>query len=237
MIALQDKKTIGLLGGMGPLASANIYHKIIKLGQEIHQAEQDADFPPIIIYNLPLIGFDQTGFTNPDLVKEQLINGVKKLEQAGSDFIIIACNTVHHFDQQMSEAIMIPIISIIEETAKAVAKKGLKTVGLLSSESTNRLDLYQHALARYDIESVSVTDEHQKWISDIIFHVMSGSQGASDKQQLKHITNELEHQGAQGVIIGCTELPLVFSQQDTTMTVFDSNEIIAGSALKQALGF
>lgn len=230
----QNKKTIGILGGMGPLASVNIYHKIVKIAQEVYHAEQDTDFPPMIIYNLPLFGFDETGFTDPTLVKDQLIAGVKKLESAGSDFVIIACNTVHCFYQDMQDAIKVPIISIIEEVAKSVDKKGLKVVGLLSSESTNELKIYQKTLNDYTVKTLAVSGQQQRFLNEIILHVMSGVHGEADKECLKTIIDDLCKQGAQGIVLGCTELPLAISQNDTDVVLFDSTEIIAKSALEYA---
>lgn len=230
----KNKKTIGILGGMGPLASVNLYHKIIKLAQEMYHAEQDTDFPPMIIYSLPLFGFYETGFKNPTFVKGQLISGVKKLESAGSDFIIIACNTVHYFYQDMQKAIEIPIISIIKETAKAAHEKGLKVVGLLSSESTNKLGIYQNVLKDYGITALSVTDKQQDLLNEIILHVMSGKQNENDKEYLKIIINDLCKQGAQGIILGCTELPLAICQDDVGIELLDSTDIMAKSALQYA---
>lgn len=222
---------------MGPLASANLYHKIVKIAQDEYHAEQDTDFPPMIIYNLPLFGFDETGFTNPALVKGQLIAGVKKLETAGSDFIIVACNTVHYFYQDMQDAVKIPIISIIEETAKATDKKGLKVIGLLSSESTNKLGIYQKALHDYGITTLSVTDQQQKLLNEVIFHVMSGKQDENDRKCLKVVIDDLYKQGAQGVILGCTELPLAICQNDVDISLIDSTNVIAKCALQYALHY
>jgi len=84
----KKNKVIGVLGGMGPVASSNLYAKIIKYTQQEYGAVQDFDYPPIIIYSLPLVGFDETGIVNEELVKEQLIAGVKKLESAGCELII-----------------------------------------------------------------------------------------------------------------------------------------------------
>ncbi|MDO8581507.1 MAG: amino acid racemase [bacterium] len=228
----RNKKTIGILGGMGPLASANLYHVIIKTAQTLYHAEQDTDFPPMFIYNLPLFGFDETGFVNPALVRHQLIAGVKKLESAGSDCIIIACNTVHHFYQDMQQAITIPIISMIEETAKTVKEKGYTVVGLLSSESTKTLGIYSKTLNHYDIKTLSVTTPQQQLLNKIILHVMSGVHGANDKKLLTQIIDSLHTQGAQSIILGCTELPLAISQMDVYTTLFNSIEIIVQSALR-----
>ncbi|MBI3458787.1 amino acid racemase [Candidatus Azambacteria bacterium] len=231
----QNKKKIGILGGMGPLASANIYLKIVKIAQEMYHAEQDTDFPPIFIYSLPLFGFDETGFVDPTLVKDQLITGVKKLEDAGSNFIIIACNTVHHFYQEMQNLVKIPILSIIEETAKAIKEKGYKVVGLLSSESTNELKIYQKIFNNYSIKVLSLNKHQQNLINQVIIHVMAGTQGYIDKRCIQSIIDNLCEQGAESIVLGCTELPLIFNQDDTNIPLFDSAEIIVKSALKHSL--
>jgi aspartate racemase len=149
----QNFKTIGVLGGMGAAASADFYQSLVKIAQKKYGAENDDDFPAIWIYNLPITGFDETGFVDEESVKQQLITSVKKLESAGSDFIVIPCNTVHYFYKEMSESIKIPIISILEATALAVKKAGFKKVGLLNSQSTKNYHLYENIFDKYQINS------------------------------------------------------------------------------------
>jgi aspartate racemase len=128
---MPKNKTIGVLGGMGPEASSNLYGKIIKYSQQEYGAVQDFDYPPIIIYSLPLLGFDETGIVDENLVKQQLIAGVKKLESAGSDLIIIGCNTVHFYYEEMQAAVKVPIFNIIEETKKKVLAYSYKKSWLI----------------------------------------------------------------------------------------------------------
>ena len=111
---IDRNKTIGVLGGMGPEASSTLYRKIIKYSQNEYNAIQDCDYPPIIINSLTLFGFDETGITDHELVKSQLIEGVQQLEKAGSDLIIIGCNTVHCYFDDMQNAVNVPIFNIIE---------------------------------------------------------------------------------------------------------------------------
>ena len=139
---------------MGPSASADLYSRIIKYSQRQYGAVQDCDYPPIVIVSLAMTGFDETGIVDEDSVKNQLIDGVKKLELAGAAFIIIACNTVHAFYDQMQLAVKIPILNIIEETKKKVLEAGFKKVGLFSSESTNKLGLYQNSFEQSGIKVV-----------------------------------------------------------------------------------
>lgn len=228
------KKTIGILGGMGPAASANLYYKIISVAQDKYGAEQDLDFPPIIIYSLPLVGFNETGFTDPELVKNQLIGAVKKLEKAGSDFIIVTCNTVHYFYDQMQESVNIPIISIIDETIKVAKKDNFKKVGIISSESTQKLQIYQDKCAKFGIEALSVTLDQQRIINQVILNIMAGVHGKKDTRVLNSIIENMRKQGAEVVILGCTEIPLAIHQGDTEVPILDSTHIIAEAALNCA---
>lgn len=233
---VKQNKTIGVLGGMGPEASANLYTKIIKYAQQQYGAVQDFDYPPIIVYSLPLFGFDETGIVDAKLVKKQLIDGVKKLEVAGCDLIIIACNTVHAYYEEMQSAVRVPIFNIIEETKKMVAKFGYKKVGLFASESTNKLKLYQNRFADARIEVISPNSEQQKILNRVIEHVMGGNQKTEDIIFLKDIGRDYLKQGAEAIVIGCTEIPLAINQTHTDIKLFDTIEIIVQCAVDYSLG-
>ncbi len=225
------KKTIGILGGSGPAASADIYSKIIKLSQKIHGATEDTDFPKFIMYNFPIAGFNELGFKSPNLVKKQLVDGVKGLEKFGSDAIIIACNTLHYFYNEASRAVKIPIINIISETVKLVLKNKLKTVGVLNSRDGKKFKIYENELKKYKIKCLQVTNEEQKIINKTILKVMSGAYTETDKKDIRRVIKRLSAGGAEGVIVGCTELSMVISQSDTPIKLFDSADVIAQLAL------
>lgn len=227
----QKNKTIGVLGGMGPAASASLYQKMVKYAQYVYNAVQDSDYPPIIIYSLPLQGFDETGIVDEGLVKSQLIEGVKKLEAAGCDLIIIGCNTVHHFYENIQAAVKVPVLNIIEETKKKVLASGYKKVGLFASESTNRLELYQKRFASAGIEVISPSNEQQRVLNKVIENVMGGNQGPSDIIALKDVARDYAKQGAEAIVIGCTEIPLAINQTHTDIKLFDTTEIIVQAAV------
>lgn len=231
----KKNKTIGILGGMGPEASANLYSKIIKYTQQKYGAVQDSEYPPIIIYSLPLLGFDETGIVDKNLVKKPLIEGVKKLENAGCDLIIIDCNTVHIFYDDMQSAVRIPILNIIEETKKIVIDSGYKKVGLLASESTNETKLYQKEFAESGIEVISPDEEQQKVLTRVIKHVMGGNQKTIDVIALKNIIEDYIKRGAEAIVIGCTEISLVINQTHTNIKLFDTVEIMIRSAVDFSL--
>ena len=232
----KENKTIGVLGGMGPEASSNLYSKIIKYAQHEYGAVQDFDYPPIIIYSLPLLGFDETGIVDEELVKKQLIEGVKKLESSGCDLIIIACNTVHSFYEEMQAAVEVPIFNIIEETKKRVIDLGYKKVGLFASESTSKLELYQNKFADAGIEVISPNSEQQKVLNRVIEHVMGGNQKTEDIISLKDVARDYLKQGAEAIVMGCTEIPLAINQTHTDIKLFDTIEIIVQSAVDNSLG-
>lgn len=220
---------------MGPSASADLYLRIIKYSQQEYNAVQDSDYPPVIIVSLAMSGFDETGIVDGILVKNQLVDGVKKLEASGADFIIIACNTVHIFYEQMQSAIKIPILNIVEEAKKRILESGFKKVGLFSSESTNRLGLYQNNFKQSEIEIVSADDNQQKLLNNVIENVMGGKQGVEDIKILKDISAEYSKQGAEAIVMGCTEIPLAINQSQINKKLFDSTQILAESAVDFSL--
>ena len=230
-----QNKTIGILGGMGPEASSSLYSRIIKYTQHKYGAVQDSDYPPLIIYSLPLSGFDETGIVDEQLVRNQLIDGVRKLESAGCDMIIIGCNTVHIFFDEMQSAVSIPILNIIEETKKKVLEFGYKKVGLFASESTAKTGLYQKRFAESGIEVISPDREQQKVMNSVIEHVMGGNQRVDDIIALKDIARDYIKQGAEAIVMGCTEIPLAINQSHTDIKLFDTVEIIVRSAVDFSL--
>ena len=233
---IDRNKTIGVLGGMGPEASSTLYRKIIKYSQNEYNAIQDCDYPPIIINSLTLFGFDETGITDHELVKSQLIEGVQQLEKAGSDLIIIGCNTVHCYYDEMQNAVKVPIFNIIDETKKQVLDFKYKKIGLFASESTNQLQLYQKSFKVAGIEVISANKEQQKILNLVIKHVMAGKrENTEDIIFLKDIARDLVSQGAEAIVMGCTEIPLAINQSHTDIKLFDTIEIIVQSAVDYSL--
>jgi aspartate racemase len=228
-------KTIGILGGMGPGASSTLYSKMISYTQQQYNAVQDEHYPPIIIYSLPLKGFNETGITEPECVKKQLIDGVKKLEDAGCELIIIACNTVHVFYNEMQEAVKVPIFNIVQETLKQVQKSGYKKVGIFASECTIKTNLYTQQFAKNDIHIIEPNGTQQKQLNNVIEHVMGGNQKVQDVIALKEIAREYTKQGAEAIVMGCTEIPLAINQTHTDIKLFNTIEIIVQTAVDFSL--
>lgn len=235
MTETNEKKVIGVIGGIGPEASANLYIKMIHYMQKKYNAVQDADYPPMIIYNVPMKGFDETGIVDGELVKLQLINAANKLQAAGAEVVMIACNTVHHFQDDIISAINIPFLSIIEETSKRAQTANYKNVGILCSQSTNDLKLYNQRFLGENTRIFYCNPEQQNIVNGVIESVMAGTHGLREIRALNAIIYDLERQGAEVVILGCTELPLAITQQDCHLPLFDSLNIIIEESVNFSL--
>lgn len=226
MLVVFTWKKIGILGGMGPEATAQLYFKIIRILQSKYGAKKDKDFPEIVIVNLPLPDVVEE---LQDGVKEQLICGVKKLEAAGVDFIVVPCNTVCYFIESLRRAVPIPIISLPEEVAIVVNKLKLKKVGLLGTKMTIDTRLFSNSMP--EVEIAYPTKSETKIITKIILEVLGGRKTTKSKVKTKMIIQRLKSRGAQAVILGCTELSLLIKKSKYVM---DTLEILAEATVKRA---
>jgi len=232
-----NRKIIGILGGMGPDATADLYMKIIKFCQKKYGAKYDSDYPQIIINSIPA----------PQMIdglkkgkKEELLNvlieGVKKLEFSGVDFIVTACNTVCYFLPELRKAVKIPILSIVEETVKRGKEKEIKKVGLLATTTTVKEKLYERKLTKFRIKTILPNKKSQDKINEIIRKVIAGKKSITDRNILKNIIRDLKSKGAEGVILGCTDLPLIIRKNNFDIEIFDSTGILAESVVEMAYG-
>ncbi|NQV91808.1 amino acid racemase [Candidatus Woesearchaeota archaeon] len=214
---------------MGPEATADLYLRIIKIFQK-QGAVKDCDFPEMVIINLPIP--DVVGnLSEENKVKEMLIEGVKKLENAGANFIVIPCNTVNYFLPEMRKEVSIPIINILQETANEVKKQGFRKVGIIGTEMTINKAIYNDVLN--EVELVLPTKEDQKETTKIIMNVLAGKKTKEDKTFLRKIISELKLQGSESIILGCTELPLLIRKSKDTLNTI---EILAQAVVRESIG-
>ena len=228
---IKPSKKIGVLGGAGPAATAKFFSDLICVAQKKYGAVQDTDFPDIYLYNMPMKGFSETGFSDLNLVKKQLITGIKEIEKLGADFIVLPCNTVHFFINEMRDAINIPIISIIEVTIEEIKDKKYKKIGILSSTSTKILELYKKPIEKSNVSVLITSSEEQILLDKVVLAVMAGIQGSKEKEIMKIIIERMKNEGAEAIILGCTELPLAITQSDSNIPLISTISVLVDQTL------
>ncbi|MFH0713961.1 MAG: amino acid racemase [Candidatus Micrarchaeota archaeon] len=226
------KKIIGVLGGMGPESTANFYHELIIQCQKQYGAKYDEDYPEIFLYNLPIPDVVE-GLETPEKTLNILVKGAKKLEAIGVDFIVMPCNTAHFFYEDIKKEISIPFLSITEETAKKVKLRNFNKVGLLATGTTVRHNIYNKDFDKERIELI--VPEKQEKVTKVIMNILAGKKLEKDKDELKQIIQNLKDKGAQAIVIGCTDIPILLKPEDINIETFDTVEVLAESTIKFAV--
>ncbi len=217
---------------MGPEATALFYQLLIEQCQKQYGAQLDEDFPKIFIYNLPIPNI-LNGIDKGDRVLDCLVGGAKKLESTGADFLVMPCNTATCFYEKMVKELSIPFLSIVAETAKRIKLQGCKKVGLLATETTVQTGLYFTELEKKNIELI--TPKNQTVVSQVILNILAGKKLARDKEVIKAITQEMKGQGAEAVVFGCTDIPILVNEKNLGIRVFNSVEILAEATINYAM--
>jgi len=217
---------------MGLEATAELYLRIIKLFQIRLKAWLDEDYPEFFIYNLPLLDVVLTS-RNEKLVGKSLIIAAKKLEAMGSEFIVIPCNTVEYFIDDLRKSVNIPVISIVEEVRKNLSTMRIKKIGLLATETTLKYGTYEKELGKLEIKVVTLGSKNQRKVTKIIIDILSGRKNENDKKCLKKLIKSFD---TEYVVLGCTDLPLLISQKESKIKLIDTLDILAMAAFKLSTG-
>ncbi len=215
-------KTIGIIGGLSSAASAHYYQSINRIMNEKLGGNHNAKS---IMYTFDLEEFEPVLTQEKwDKVAENLLDAAKRLEAGGVDFIIIACNTVHKAAPLVEPYLKVPFIHIVDPTGEKIRAMGLSKVGLLGTSWTMEDGYYANRLRdKYGIEAVVPGPEDRITIQSIIYELVNNRILESSHARLVPILDRLEKMGVEGIILGCTELPLILGQRDTKLPVFDGN--------------
>ena len=228
-------KTIGLIGGMSWESSLE-YYRIIneqvkeKLGG-LHSAKSlrsSLDFD--LNEKLP----QQEKW---DELTSIMIKATQDLEKGGADFVLICTNTMHKMAEDIQDNINIPLLHIADTTAERIKEKSLKKVGLLGTNFTMEKDFYKGRLTnKHGLEVIVPKKEDRQIIHQIIYQELClGEIKSSSRDQYVKILNKLVDSGAEAVILGCTEIPLLVHQEDVNIPLFDTTNIHAETAVEYAL--
>ncbi len=227
----EEKKIIGVLGGMGPEATAEFYRLMVVKAQCFFSAQYDADFPATYIYSAPIPdiveGLDDN--TKRTTAERALVEAIQKIASWKPDFIVIPCNSAYVFFPEMQRAISIPILQIAEEVSLECQRKKYQKVGLLATSTTVKNRIYQDK-----IDLVLPNETEQKVITQSILNILSGKKSIEDKKELEKVICSLKTQGAEAIILGCTELPLLLQGQSQGLELLNTIEILAEATIKKA---
>ena len=222
-------KTIGLIGGMSWESSAE-YYRIINeeiksvLGG-LHSAKcilSSVDFSEIEHYQ---------SMGNWEMAGQLLTNVAIGLEKAGADFIVICTNTMHKVVPIIEKFISIPILHIADATAAEINKQHIQKVGLLGTKYTMELDFYKNKLLEQEIEIITPSEQERNEVNRIIFEELClGDLQVQSKEYYKQVIAGLIEKGAQGIILGCTEIGLLIKEPDVSIPIFDTAIIHAKKA-------
>ncbi len=232
---MAERQVIGVLGGMGPLATVDLYRKII----EATPATRDQEHLHVIIDADPSVP-DRTEALlhgGPDPTP-WLIASARRLASAGASFIVMPCNTAHAFLPRVQPEIAIPFLSMIDETADRLAEAlpAGATVGILATAGTIASGLYHRALAERGLRAMSPPEDEQALVSRAITAVKAGKLGRSTTELVLGPALELARRGAQAVVAACTELPLALRAEDVPVPLIDPTRVLAEAAVAVALG-
>ena len=224
-------KTIGIMGGMGPMATVDLMKKIILATP----ASKDQEHIPMLVDNNSQIPdrtkaiMGQGASPAPEMVKT-----AKRLMMAGADFIIIACNTAHYFLPEILPQISIPVLSIIDVTTNSALEKGFKSVGLLATTGTVSTGLYQKKLEASGIQCITPSADKQHLIDDMIYQGVKANNENYDTRAVKELLAEMQNAGAEAFILGCTEVPVAVSMYKLQGEFIDATDELAKAAIKFA---
>ena len=228
-------KRIGILGGMSPESTAEYYQHITRTYTERFG---DHNYPEIVIYSVrfqPYIEWQRTG--RWALIAAGLREAARRLAAAGAELIVIATNTMHMVFDEVQAGVDVPMLSLLEAVGDEIQARGMRTVGLLGTRYTMELPFYPRALGQRGISVLAPAGADVDYINDVIYNeLINGQIREPSRAGFLRIIGELTARGAEGIILGCTEIPLLVNERDAGALLLDTTAIHAEAALRRALG-
>ncbi|MFH1058667.1 MAG: aspartate/glutamate racemase family protein [Pseudomonadota bacterium] len=231
-------QTIGLIGGVSWVSSAEYYRLMNQMVQDrlggLHSAQ-------VLMFSIEFGEFSQQerladrGDWAP--LRQTMLDAARRLRRGGADFVVIASNTLNSQAELIESQVGLPVLHIADATGAAVQKAGLKTVALLGTSYTMEQPFYRERLARHGVKVVTPDAQERAYINAVIFdELCAGRFRPESRHGFVNIIERLAKEGgAQGVILGCTEIPLLVRQADVSIPVFDTTAIHSDAAVRRAL--
>jgi len=228
-------KIIGLLGGMSWESTVG-YHRAINEG--IKKALGDLHSARLVLYSVDFDPIEKLQHDGDwEGTAKILSQAALSVQSAGADFLVICTNTMHKIAPQIEEVLAIPLLHIADATAEVLVQNGIRKVGLLGTAFTMEQDFYKGRLIQqYGLNVLVPDDEDRKIVHRVIYQELClGKLKSDSKAEYLRIIDSLARQGAEAVILGCTEIGMLVSQQDTDVKLFDTTAIHADKAVEYAL--
>lgn len=227
-------KTIGLIGGTGWVSTEDYYRRINKY---VNEKLAGLNFPEIILYSVNYGDIYACNETNDrDCVYQIMNHAAHKLVQSGADIIALCANTIHFTYDDLIKEIHLPFVHIADATGDAILKKSIKKVALLGTMETMEMDFYQNRLAKMGIETITPQKSDREYIHYAIMNELLKDQFLIEtKAEFINIMKRMEINGAEGIILGCTEIPLLIKESDFQLPIFNTLEIHATAIAEFAL--
>jgi len=229
-----ELKTIGLIGGITWLSTLEYYRVLNEL---VNKDRGGAESARIILYSVNFEDIRKLTVTGDWKGISELMMGIaRKLEKAGADCLLIGANTMHTIAPEVQAAISIPLIHIAKETGREISYQHLQKVALLGTKYTMEFDFYKNCLSEYGIQTIIPEVADREYIHRSIYEELG--KGLFLEETRNHyirLIRSLQQQGAEGIILGCTEIPLLIKQEHSPIPVFDTTLIHSKAAVQFAL--
>ncbi|VBB07586.1 asp/glu racemase active site 2 [Lucifera butyrica] len=228
-------KTIGLIGGLSWESSA-VYYRLIN--ELVRDKLGGAHSAKSIMVSVDFAEFEQLQHRGDwDKLTQLMITAGMRLKNGGADFIVICTNTMHKMADAVERQTGLPLLHIADAAAEEVKKKGLRKVALLGTQFTMEQEFYKGRLAeKHGIEVIIPEQSERELVHAVIYHeLVLGKIVESSRKEFVKIIEHLETRGAEGIILGCTEIPLLVSQKDSPIPIFDTTQIHAAAAVEFSL--
>jgi len=227
-------KTIGLIGGTGWVSTLEYYRLI---NEETNKRLGGHNAARCIIYSFNYADINECNLREDHAgVYKFVLDAAVKLKNASADCMVICANTMHQYVDELNKEIKLPIIHIADAAAAEIKKQGLLTIGLLGTKFTMEMDFYTKRLSTAGINSLIPEKPERLFIHNTIMdELLKEILKPESKKRFLEIINDLEQKGAQGIVLGCTEIPLLIKQEDSQLPIFNTLKIHAKAAVDFAL--
>lgn len=227
-------KSVGVIGGLGPETTSEFYLEVIFQCQKRNQQQR----PSIVISSVPLLFEIEKDLIESNTGKERyvpfLVNEARRLEKSGVDFLVMPCNSLHVFINEIRESVSIPVLSIVEETIGYLKKHNYKNVGLISTSATIANNVYESQLSNEGINFATPDDLQRAKMDKIIQRLINGQHLNRDRELILEVVNNLSNQGVDCVALACTDLQLLLPNSNK-VPIFDTMKVLAESTVEAIL--